>query len=135
MGEAELRSALNAISQEIKRIVQTSQENYRRARARQSDLQAQVNELKASAVTDSAAKVKLRELGREVQANRQIYESFLLRSRETGEQENIRSKSARVISEAVPVKEKKGPNRKIIVAAGGIGGGALGRSFTAGGAC
>ena len=92
----------------------------------EADLVAKVNKLKASAVEDSAAKVKLRELNRNVDANRRVYESFLLRSRETSEQEKITSKSARLISEAVPVAEKTGPNRKLMVAIGGAGGATLG---------
>ena len=123
---AELRSSLGAIGQEMKRIVQSAQEDFKRAQAREADLLKQVNELKASAVTDSAAKVKLRELDREVAANRRVYESFLLRARETGEEQNIRSSSARVISEAIPVDQKKGPNRKLIVAGGTTAGAILG---------
>ncbi|NKB53254.1 MAG: hypothetical protein GKR97_13695 [Rhizobiaceae bacterium] len=126
---SERRSVLDGISQEMKRIVNTAQENYKRAKARQDDLTAQVTQLKAGAVHDSAAKVKLRELNRQVQAGRQIYESFLLRSRETGAQENIRSTSARVISQAIPVNEKSGPQRKIQVFLGIMIGAALGMAL------
>ncbi|MDD9909298.1 MAG: GumC family protein [Ahrensia sp.] len=124
--EAELRSARQAIAAELSRIVDSAQEDFQSARSRLADIQGQVNALKASAVTDSAAKVRLRELEREVVANRQVYEAFLLRSRETGEQENIRTESARIISEATPPVEKDGPNRKLIVVVGGIVGGILG---------
>ena len=91
---------------------------------------AQVNQLKAVAVNDSAAKVELRELNREVEANRRIYESFLLRSRETSEQENLSASSARVISHAVPADSKEGPNRKMLVASGGIVGAGIGLALT-----
>ena len=127
--ESERRSALNAISIEMKRMVQTAQENYKRAVARQADLTAQVNQLKGAAVNDSAAMVKLRELNREVEASRQIYETVLLRSRETGAEQSLRSSSARIISEATPNYEKAGPNRKLIVAAGGIVGAGIGVLF------
>ncbi len=126
---SERSSVLNAISQEMNRIVKTAQETYKRAKARQDDLTAQVTQLKAGAVNDSAAKVKLRELNRQVQAGRQIYESFLLRSRETGAQENLRSTSARIISEAVPVPDKVGPQRKAHVLLGGLIGAALGMAL------
>ncbi len=127
---SEQRSALGAISQELQRMVQTAQENYKRAKARRDDLVAQVNQLKAVAVNDSAAKVELRELNREVEANRRIYESFLLRSRETSEQENLSASSARVISHAVPADSKEGPNRKMLVASGGIVGAGIGLALT-----
>lgn len=124
--ESERRSALNAISGEMKRMVQTAQENFKRAVARQEDLTAQVNQLKGAAVNDSAAMVKLRELNRQVEASRQIYEAVLLRSRETGAEQSLRSSSARIISKATPNSEKAGPNRKLIVAAGGIMGAGIG---------
>ena len=42
----------------------------------------------------------LRELERDVQASRAVYESFLVRARETGEQERLDTKNIRVISRA-----------------------------------
>ncbi len=124
--EAELRSARTAIAQEIGRIVSSAQEDFKRAIAREDDLQSRFNTLRSSAVVDNAAKVKLRELNREVEANRRVYESFLLRSRETGEQQNIQANNVRLISEAVPISEKIGPSRKLITAIGGSAGGILG---------
>lgn len=123
---SERRSVLNAITEEMRRIVKSAQEDFKRAQARQADLTAQMNQLRAAAVNDSAAKVKLRELNRQVDASRQVYESFLLRSRETGEQEKLRASSARIISEAVPISDKTGPNRKLLVVIGGIAGGMIG---------
>ena len=124
--QSELNSARNALRQEMRRIVASAQDDAKRAQARQADLQQQVNVLKASAVTDNSAKVKLRELNSKLEANRKIFEMVLLRSRETGEQEIIQPKTARVISSAVAPDKKNGPNRKLIVAGGGIIGGALG---------
>ncbi|MEM8751074.1 MAG: Wzz/FepE/Etk N-terminal domain-containing protein [Pseudomonadota bacterium] len=124
--QAELESARDAIAQEIQRIIRSSKEEFKRASARQADLQSQLNTMKSTAVSDSAAKVRLRELNREVEANRRIFESFLLRSRETGEQGKVSTNSARIISEAVPSSEKSGPNRKLIVLIGSILGAGLG---------
>ena len=41
----------------------------------------------------------LRELERDVVASRAVYESFLVRARETGEQERLDTKNIRVISQ------------------------------------
>ncbi len=124
--QSELNSSRNALTQEMRRIVASAQDDFKRAQARQADLQEELNVLKSSAVTDSAAKVKLRELSSQLEANRKIYEMVLLRSRETGEQEIIQPKTARVISSAVAPDKKTGPNRKLIVASGAVVGGALG---------
>ncbi|MEM1040417.1 MAG: Wzz/FepE/Etk N-terminal domain-containing protein [Pseudomonadota bacterium] len=127
--ESELRSARGAIESEIQRIIRSAQSDFERAKARQSELVSQVNSLKGRAVNEAAAKVELRELQREVDANRRVFESILLRSRETDEQSNIRSESARIITEAQPPRKKSGPARKLVVAAGTIGGGAVGAAL------
>ena len=44
--------------------------------------------------------MRLRELERDVEASRDIYQSFLKRSRETEEQETLNTSSARIIGEA-----------------------------------
>ncbi len=124
--QSELNSARNALAQEMRRIVASAQDDLKRAQARQADLQEQVNVLRSSAVTDNSAKVKLRELSSKLEANRKIYEMVLLRSRETGEQEIIQPKTARIISSAEAPDKKTGPNRKLIVAGGAVTGGALG---------
>ena len=82
--KAELRSAREAIAQEIKRTVRAAQKDFDRATARQKDLQRQVNVLKASASNDSPAIVRLRELESIADADRRVYETVLLRSRENG---------------------------------------------------
>ncbi|MEM9678286.1 MAG: Wzz/FepE/Etk N-terminal domain-containing protein [Pseudomonadota bacterium] len=127
--ESELRSARGAIESEIQRIIRSAQSDFERAKSRQSELVSQVNTLKGRAVNEAAAKVELRELQREVDANRRVFESILLRSRETDEQSNIRSESARIITEAQPPRKKSGPARKLVVAAGTIGGGVLGAAL------
>lgn len=127
--KAELASARNALAREIKRAVKAAQKNSTRAAARQLDLQKQVNTLKAAASSDSPAIVRLRELESIADADRRVYETVLLRSRETGEQVEIRSKSARVISEATPADEKLGPNRKLMVLIGLVIGAILGALF------
>ena len=124
--QSELNSARNALAQEMRRIVASAQDDLKRAQARQADLQEQFNVMKSSAVTDNSAKVKLRELSSKLEANRKIYEMVLLRSRETGEQEIIQPKTARIISSAEAPEKKTGPNRKLIVAGGALTGGALG---------
>ena len=123
---AELSSLRVSIRGEIKRMIASAQEDYSSARARQADLLHQIEELKSTTSKSSSALVTLREMEREVLANRKVYEAFLQRSREIKELENIRSESARLISVAAIPLEKVGPNRKLIVASGGMLGGGFG---------
>ncbi len=66
--------------------------------------------------------MKLRELEREATARRSVYEAFLLRSRETNEQEGLNTANVRVLSEARPPLDPAGTSRKLFVIAGLIAG-------------
>ena len=81
----------------------------------------------------------MRELEREIESSRTIYESFLRRARETAEQVGVDTTNARIISAAFPPEGKSGASRKAIIALGGMMGFglgvvlALGRGMVAGG--
>jgi len=62
--------------------------------------------------------VTLRELERDVQANRTVYEAFLVRARETGEQERVDTKNIRVISRAdLPLQRSFPPSNLLLAMA------------------
>jgi polysaccharide biosynthesis transport protein len=88
------------IEDEVGRIAQSDSAEYERAKADEDMLSRQVDALKNTAVSTNESLVGLRELERDVQASRAVYESFLVRSRETGEQEQVDTKNIRIISEA-----------------------------------
>src|SRR4029077_14564846 len=85
---------------EVARIAQSDRAEYERAKADEEMLSRQVDALKNTAVSTNESLVGLRELERDVQASRTVYESFLVRSRETGEQEQVDTKNIRIISRA-----------------------------------
>ena len=88
------------IEDEVSRIAQSDSAEYERAKADEDMLSRQVDALKNTAVSTNKSLVGLRELERDVQASRAVYESFLVRSRETGEQEQVDTKNIRIISKA-----------------------------------
>jgi succinoglycan biosynthesis transport protein ExoP len=88
------------IEDEVNRIAQSDRAEYERAKADEDMLSRQVDALKNTAVSTNESLVGLRELERDVQASRTVYESFLVRSRETGEQEQVDTKNIRIISKA-----------------------------------
>ena len=69
-------------------------------------------------MTTNAAMVALRELDRDVQASRAVYESFLVRARETGEQERLDTNNIRVISKADLPLRRSWPPSNLLVAFG-----------------
>lgn len=129
--EQALESARNAIRSELQRIVSSAQTELARAEQTEEQLAQQIDELKAKQVTTSGAFVRLRELEREVEASRAVYESFLLRARETGEQESLNTANVRVISEATPPLQPAGMSRKLVVLLGAILGFAAGVALAA----
>src|SRR6202051_4136434 len=88
------------IEDEVNRIAASDRAEYERAKADEDMLSRQVDALKNTAVSTNESLVGLRELERDVQASRAVYESYLVRSRETGEQEQVDTKNIRIISKA-----------------------------------
>ena len=123
---AEVASAETAIRGEIARLVEAAERAFSLARARERDLRASVDELREATLDNNAAKARLRELERRLEAERRTYESVLRRSRETEEQTQVALANARVIDEAMPPRDKAGPPRRVITMAGGLIGGGLG---------
>ena len=103
------------IEDEVNRIAQSDRAEYERAKADEAMLSHQVDALKNTAVSTNESLVGLRELERDVQANRTVYESFLVRSRETGEQEQIDTKNIRIISKADPPMYRSSPPPSLVL--------------------
>ncbi|MCB8839628.1 GumC family protein [Aurantimonas sp. VKM B-3413] len=116
--EQSLASVRSAISQELNRIVGAAQTELARAEETNRQLTQQLNDLKTKQIATSESFVKLRELEREVDASRAVYEAFLLRARETGEQESINTANVRVISQATPPLDPSSLSRRVVVLAG-----------------
>ncbi|MCX7325650.1 MAG: exopolysaccharide transport family protein [Hyphomicrobiales bacterium] len=124
--QAQVRDARRQIAEELARTVQAARAELDRARASETSIASQVERLKRETLTTGAAAVQLRELEREADAHRQVYQAFLLRARETSEQTSVDSTNARVITSATAPLEKTGPNRKLFALAGLILGLGLG---------
>jgi polysaccharide biosynthesis transport protein len=115
------------IEDEVKRIALSARADYQTARADEDTLAAELEKLKGNAVTTNEAMVTLRELDREVQASRAVYEAFLVRARETGEQSRVDTKNIRVISQAdAPLRRSFPPSNLLLAAAALVIGAASG---------
>ena len=137
--QAEAARLRKMIDDEVHRIALATRSEYESARANEAALAANLETLKHNAVTTNEAMVTLRELERDVQASRAVYEAFLVRARETGEQERLDTKNIRVISRADPPQRRSFPPSNMLLAVGalllGVGAGtgiAIMRDTTAG---
>lgn len=103
------------IAEEVNRIALATRSEFERARTNEEALARSVEGLRRNMMTTNEALVALRELEREVQASRAVYESFLVRSRETGEQGRLDTKNVRVISKAdLPLYRSWPPSNLIL---------------------
>jgi uncharacterized protein involved in exopolysaccharide biosynthesis/Mrp family chromosome partitioning ATPase len=120
--QAQVRDARRQIAGELDRIARAARSDYDRAVAAERQLSRRVEELKNGQFAAGRASVELRELEREVESSRIVYEGFLRRARETGELAGIDTTNARVISQALPPLQKAGLSRRTFAMLGGIGG-------------
>ncbi|MET0257480.1 MAG: GumC family protein, partial [Methylobacterium sp.] len=124
--EQAVATARRAIQGELARIVASAQTELARAEQTERDLSSQIDTLRARQIETSGAFVRLRELEREVDASRAVYEAYLLRARQTSEQESLNTANVRVISDAVVPMDPSGSSRKLLAILGLLGGLMLG---------
>ncbi|MCB1469888.1 MAG: succinoglycan biosynthesis protein exop, partial [Rhizobiaceae bacterium] len=115
---AQLAGARAQISNELRRITSSMQVELKRAVELEQDLARRLAQLKVRQGDLSGGLVQLRELEREASTKRAVYESYLLRARETGEQRDINTANMSVISTAYPPLDPTGPSRSMIALTG-----------------
>ena len=104
------------VNDEVSRFAQSAKNDLARARDYESSLNSALDTQKRQSVDLGQASVRLRELERDVEAGRNVYQSFLKRSRETEEQESLNLSSARVIGEATQPQRRTFPPAMSIIA-------------------
>jgi len=109
----ELRDLRASIEGEVKKIAQSLRNEMHVALARERTLQANLNRLEGKSTKQNVAAVRLRELEREAQANRVLYENFLNRFKETSSQADLQQADARIISRADVPAVASFPNKTI----------------------
>ena len=122
--EQQVQDLRRAINEEVERFAQSAKNDLIRARDFEASLNKALETQKRQSVQMSQASVRLRELEREVEASRDVYQSFLKRSRETEEQETLNTSSARVIGDAtVPQRRTFPPAMSLLAMIGFVFGG------------
>ncbi len=124
--EARVREANTAISGEIDRRRSSVRNEYDQALASERVLSRQIDELKEKSTHTSSALIGLRELERAVEANKKVYEEFMLRSRELTEQQGIFANGSYIITPPVIPGQPLGPALPLLLAIGFFAGIPLG---------
>ncbi|WP_256753910.1 GumC family protein [Mesorhizobium sp. Mes31] len=116
--DAQLAGARERIAAELRRIASSLQVDLKRAVQLEQDLASRLAQAKVQSGDVNSDLVTLRELERDATAKRSVYEQYLLRAKETGEQKDINTANINVISPAQPPLEPNGPSRALVALAG-----------------
>ncbi|WP_375464140.1 GumC family protein [uncultured Methylobacterium sp.] len=126
---AQMQDVRKLIDGELGRIAQAAETEYQRALANERTLTADLERLQKQSATVAQSGIRLRELERDVDASRTVYNTFLVRSREIKEQTGIDTTNARVITWARPPLDSSWPPRLFLVLAASLAGLGLGTGF------
>jgi uncharacterized protein involved in exopolysaccharide biosynthesis/Mrp family chromosome partitioning ATPase len=127
--EKQVDDLRRTVNEEVDRFAQSAKNDLTRARDYEASLNNALEAQKRQSVQLSQASVRLRELERDVEASRDVYQSFLKRSRETEEQESLNTSSARIIGEATVPQRRIFPPAMSLLAMIGFMFGALAAAF------
>jgi uncharacterized protein involved in exopolysaccharide biosynthesis/Mrp family chromosome partitioning ATPase len=114
--EKQVEDLRRTINEEVDRFATAAKNDLTRARDFEASLNKALDAQKRQSNEMSQAAVRLRELERDVEASRDVYQSFLKRSRETEEQESLNTSSARIIGEATVPQRRTFPPAMSVVA-------------------
>lgn len=117
------------IEEEVKRIIRNLSNEVAVTRARLESLDTSLREIQGTTNTQGKASIKLRELEREAQANRTLYETFQSRFKETEDKEQIQSPDARRLDKSSIPNEPSFPNKPLILGITLFGSGVMGVLF------
>lgn len=116
------RSRLNVIERnlelEIQRIISSIQKDFELAQSNVRTLERRVASGKAEIQSIGRKSFELDQLQREVDANRNLYETFFNRFRETDEASSLDTTNARISDAAVPPLSPSKPKKPLIIALG-----------------
>lgn len=127
----QIKSSQAQLDAELKRVAEGTYNDLQSSIANEADVSRQLSELKKTTTTTNGSLVALRELDREVDANRAVYERFL-RARESLRRDVGDPLMARIATPAVPPMKASSPRplaALIAALAAGLGAG-LGTALT-----
>ncbi|MGY8637427.1 Wzz/FepE/Etk N-terminal domain-containing protein [Bradyrhizobium sp. 14AA] len=118
-------SQLNDLNRQIEvertKGVDTAKSEYEAQRDQQKALENQMKAAESQLLVDGQALVRLQELQRDADANRNLYEQFLSRSKTTNEQRLLQSSQTKIASSAIPPLRSTLPPLPLLLAVLAIG--------------
>jgi len=113
--QSQIEEIKRKIDDEAGKTVRGLQGDVNAARAKENSLREQLGSIQKSANQEGKLDVQLRELQREADANKLLYESFLTKSKQTTSEEDIQQADARLVSSALPPRIPSFPKKTVLV--------------------
>jgi polysaccharide biosynthesis transport protein len=123
---AQVRDTQRLVNDEVQRTLLSRRHSYEVAAAREKSLEQSLDQLQGVSTVSGQAQVRLRELQREADANRTLYESFLSRYKEASAQESLELPESRVVTSAQAPIRPSFPKVWLVVGLAGVLGVGLG---------
>jgi uncharacterized protein involved in exopolysaccharide biosynthesis len=117
MSYGQLSELNRQIETERKRNIETAKSDFDTLFDQQKSLEGQLRSVEAQMLVDGQAFVKLQELQRDADANKNLYEQFLSRAKTTNEQRLMQSSQTKIASLAIPPTRPTRPPLSLILAA------------------
>ena len=112
--QSELKVAQENLKRQANTVAQGLAKDYELARANETAIERALGRSKGEIQSHNRKEFELQSLERDVAANRQLYDSFMQRSKEV-RAGDMQAPIARVVDEARPPKSAFGPNKRLIV--------------------
>ena len=117
IANSQLSDLNRQIEAERKRNIESAKSEYEAMLDQQKSLENRLKSVEAEMLVDGQAYVKLQELQRDADANRNIYEQFLSRFKTTNEQRLLQNSQAKIASLATPPLRSTRPPLALLLAA------------------
>lgn len=112
---SDLNAATASLRQQVEQVVASIERSYQLAVANENSLRASFDDNKEQIQNISRKEFKVRELQREVEANRALYDTFMTRLQETTATSDLSSTNARIVDGAIPPAQPSKPNKKLFM--------------------
>jgi capsular exopolysaccharide synthesis family protein len=113
--QSQIEEIKRKIDDEASKTVRGLQGDVSAARAKENSLREQLGSIQKNANQEGKLDVELRELQREADANKLLYENFLTKSKQTSSEEDIQQADARLVSSALPPHIPSFPKKTVLV--------------------
>lgn len=127
---AQYKELETKIGEEVSKVLQGLVNEVDIAHAKEAQLKKELQELEDRAVVEMQDSVNLRQLEREAEANRVLYENFLNRYKETSQEQDLQIADSRIIARADAPLDASFPKKWLFALMGFLMGGVVGVFIT-----